>query len=391
MRRPAEAAARRLASEVGASFLLGAIAGVAQGIAHGRVSAGTGQLVDWDRVYQIGSKLCGGTSAQLSSAERQEREAHYRAIVERVSPRMVEYLGGNFSFSTRPEVLDRAGWIQANIGSFATVFEPVEDVLRQHMGNRLSSPLNQQTGSVVLGVMLGYLSRRVLGQYDPALLGKEALTAGRLYFVEPNLESARRQMSLPKDQFETWIVFHELTHSWQFEAHSWLREHMNEHVRTLLTSASGKLAQIDAAELLRLAMRGELDLRRPDRVLTSFMTSEQKRIFDQLQALMSLLEGFSNHVMDALGPEMLPDYGLISSQFERRHERKTRGEKLFIRATGLEMKMEQYRIGELFVNDVVHARGVAFMNKVWDGPERLPALREIYHPAEWVDRVGRQP
>ncbi|MBV8086958.1 MAG: zinc-dependent metalloprotease, partial [Chloroflexi bacterium] len=303
------------------------------------------------------------------------------------SPQMSAYLGGEFVFATKPEVLDRADWIEANIGSFATVFEPVEDILRERMGRRMSTPMNQQAGSVALGVMLGYLSRRVLGQYDPALLGKEAVATGRLYFVEANLDAARRHLSLPKEQFETWIVFHELTHSWQFEAHPWLRDYMNDNVRTLLTSASGRLARVDAGELLRLAMRGELDLFRPQKLLTGLMTPDQRRIFDQLQALMSLLEGFSNHVMDALGPHLLPDYSRIAAQFERRQQDKSPAEKLFIRMTGLEMKMEQYRIGERFVNEVVRARGVAFTNRVWQGPGWLPNLREVYEPSRWIARA----
>ncbi|HEY8953015.1 MAG TPA: zinc-dependent metalloprotease, partial [Candidatus Dormibacteraeota bacterium] len=281
------------------------------------------------------------------------------------------------------------GWIEANIGSFGAVFEPVEQVLRARMGDRLSSPMNQQSSSIILGVLLGYLSRRVLGQYDPALLGKEAVTTGRLYLVAPNLEQARRQMSLPKDQFETWVVFHELTHSWQFEAHPWLREFMNQRVRELLVSASGKLAQIDAGELLRLAMRGELDVRQPHKLITGLMTPDQRRGFDQLQGLMSLLEGFSNHVMDALGPDMLPDYSLIARQFEARQQRKGQAEKLFIKITGLEMKLEQYRIGESFVDHVVRARGIAFMNKAWECAENLPTLAEIHAPEEWIQRLSR--
>jgi coenzyme F420 biosynthesis associated uncharacterized protein len=387
--KPSDRTARRIGSQLGAAFLVGAVAGIAQGVVRSRAGGrGDLALIDWDRVFQVGSFLSGTSlSMRLSAAQRHEREAHYRGIVERVSPQMSAYLGGEFVFSTKPEVLDRADWIEANIGSFATVFEPVEDILRDRMGRRLSSPMNQQTGSVALGVMLGYLSRRVLGQYDPALLGKEAVATGRLYFVEANLEAARRQLGLPKDQFETWIVFHELTHSWQFEAHPWLRDFMNEHVRTLLTSASGRLARLDAGELLRLAMRGELDLFRPQRLLTGLMTPEQRIIFDRLQALMSLLEGFSNHVMDALGPDLLPDYSRIAAQFERRQENKSPAEKLFIRATGLEMKMEQYKIGERFVNEIVRSRGIAFMNRVWQGPEWLPNLREVYEPQRWVARA----
>jgi coenzyme F420 biosynthesis associated uncharacterized protein len=334
----------------------------------------------------------GGLTGRMTAAERAQREAHFAAIVEQVAPRMTAYLragsGDEFVFRTRPEVLDRAAWIEANIGSFGTVFEPVEEVLRSRLGGALNNPLNQQTSSVMLGIMLGYLSRRVLGQYDPALLGKEAIASGRLYFVATNLDQARRQMGLPKDQFETWVVFHELTHSWQFEAHPWLRDFMNERIRELLTSASGKLATIDAGELLKLAMRGELDIRQPHKALTSIMTPGQRRIFEQLQGLMSLLEGFSNHVMDALGPEMLPDYALIAAQFEARQEQKSQAEKLFVKITGLEMKLEQYRAGERFVDHVVKARDTAFMNRAWSGPETLPTLREIYAPDEWIDRIA---
>jgi coenzyme F420 biosynthesis associated uncharacterized protein len=387
-------ATRRLATQLASAFIVGAVAGVAQNVARGRATSQPRELIDWDRVYQIGSLLSGATlSGKLGRAEREAREAYYREIVERVSPRMIAYLGfgaaSSFAFTTRPEVLDRPAWIEANIGSFGTVFEPVEAILRERMGSYvLANPLNQQTSSVLLGIMLGYLSRHVLGQYDPALLGKEAVTTGRLYFVEANLDHARRQMGLPKEQFDTWVIFHELTHSWQFEAHPWLRGFMNSHIRELLTSASGKLTQIDAGELLRLAMRGELDIRQPQKILTGLMSLDQRQLFDQLQGLMSLLEGYSNHVMDALGPDMLPDYSLISAQFERRQQRKGQAEKLFIKMTGLEMKMEQYRAGEAFVDHVVRARDIAFMNRAWESPETLPSLREIYEPGEWVARLS---
>jgi coenzyme F420 biosynthesis associated uncharacterized protein len=384
--------ARRLATNLAAAFVLGAIVGVAQNAARRRMAR---EMIDWDRVYQIGSTLSGsGLAGRLTRAQREDREAHFREIVERVAPSMLAYLGPGslsmFAFTTKAEALDRAAWIEANIGSFGTVFEPVEEALRERFGDKLSSPLNQQSSSVILGVLLGYLSRRVLGQYDPALLGKEAVTTGRLYFVVPNLEHARWQMGLPKEQFETWVVFHELTHSWQFEAHPWLREFMNRRLRELLVSASGKLAAFDAGELLHLAMRGDLDVRRPDKLLTGLMTPEQRRIFDQLQALMSLLEGFSNHVMDALGPEMLPDYARIATQFEARQQRKSQAEKLFIRLTGLELKLEQYRVGEAFVDSIVRSRGIEFMNRVWESAEALPTLREIYEPAAWIERMERE-
>jgi coenzyme F420 biosynthesis associated uncharacterized protein len=390
---PPSRAARRFAADLAAAFLLGAVAGVAQGVGRARTAAAPREMIDWDRVYQIASLLSGGgLGARLAREQREARETYFRSVVERVAPRMLDYLGSgslaSFSFTTRPEVLDRAGWIEANIGSFGGIFEPVEAVLRQRMGNRVSNPVNQQTSSVLLGVVLGYLSRRVLGQYDPALLGKETVNVTRLYFVEPNLEQARRQMDLPKEQFETWVAFHELTHAWQFEAHPWLRTFMNTRIRELLTSASSRLTQVDLGELLRLAMRGELSLKQPQKLLLGLMSVEQARIFEQLQALMSLLEGFSNHVMDALGPEMLPDYADIARKFEARQQHKSQAELLFVRLTGLELKLEQYRAGEKFVDAVVRERGPAFMNQVWEVPDALPSLGEIYRPEDWIQRMA---
>ena len=386
-----ESTQRRLATETASAFLLGAVAGMARGM--GRVApARKRQLVDWRRVYQVASALSASRpSTRLDLRERRRREDQYQGIVERVSPALLDYLGpgltGQFVFTTRPEVIDRPAWIEANIGSFATVFEPVESLLQERLNRRTDSLLNQQAGSALLGVMLGYLSRHVLGQYDPSLLSKQEIVAGRLYFVEPNMIEARRQMGLDQEQFETWIVFHELTHSWQFEAHQWLRTFMNERVRRLLSLASGKLVQLDATELLGMAMRGELSLRQPQKMLTGLMPPEQKEIFDRLQALMSLLEGFSNHVMDALGPRLLPDYAAIARRFEQRQEHKGQAERVFMRLTGLEMKMEQYRVGQRFVDEVVRQRGIAFMNRAWRDPESLPGPSEIVHPDEWIARL----
>ena len=120
------------------------------------------------------------------------------------------------------------------------------------------------------------------------------------------------------------------------------------------------------------------------------MTEEQRGIVSQLQALMSLAEGYSNHVMNAVGRQILPSFDLIHERVERRQQRRSRTEELFLKLTGLKMKMEQYRLGEAFTDEVVHQRDIAFLNLAWQAPENLPSEWEIQHPNDWVTRIERQ-
>ncbi len=382
-----------MAASVASAFISGAGRGIAWNVQSRRSLEERAQLVDWARARQVARLIINRNSAgQLDQARKAKLETDYRAIIEQVSPQMLAYLGPGstptFRFEAFAHVVDRLNWVDANIENFRTIFEPVEVIVQERLAGRLSQPINQQVSSLFLGVMLGYLSGRVLGQYDPSLLGKEAITAGKLFFVQPNLEAAQRELQIPRDQFLTWIVFHELTHSWQFEAHPWLRDFMNMQVRRLVTTATGRLVDTDATQLLRMAMRGDLSFRQPRKMVTAMMTADQLQIFDRLQAVMSLVEGFSDHVMDTLGPEMLPAYDDISHKFKARQGRRTPAENLFMRVTGLEMKMEQYRVGELFVNSIVRQRGIQFMNQVWDAAANLPTLDEVYEPAKWITRMS---
>jgi len=382
-----------LAAHLAAAFLNGAVSGASWNARSRRTARQAEVLVDWPRVRQVAHVVARRTgAARLDQPTRQAWEAEYRDIIARVSPPLLRYLGPGanpaFHFETAPEVVGRLEWIDVNLATFRGMFQPVEVLAAERLRGHISQPLNQQASSLMLGLVLGYLSGRVLGQYDPSLLVSEVLPPGKLLLLQPNLEAAQHDLGVPARQFFTWIVFHELTHSWQFEAHPWLRTYMSSQVSQLLASTSGRLIETDAAELLRLAMRGDISLRQPQRLAAALMTADQLDTFNRLQAVMCLVEGFSNHVMDVLGPETLPDYAHISGAFEGRDKRRGSAEKLFVRLTGLELKMEQYKAGERFVDAVVAARGIAIMNRAWEGPANLPDLREIYQPQLWLDRVA---
>src|SRR6185312_14074219 len=257
--------------------------------------------------------------------------------------------------------------------------------------NLLWGEVNQRVLSTELGFLLGYLARRVLGQYDLTLLGREPVSRGKLYFVQPNIERVERMLALPSDDFRLWLALHETTHVFEFEAHPWVRQHVNSQ----LESYFGYLNQ-DVEHLKRgmaglkvfwdraREQRGE-----NERWINLVMTPEQKQVFDTMQATMSVIEGYSNHVMNAVGKQLIPTYEVISRRFEQRQRQRSTAEQLFARLTGLDIKMEQYRQGEAFINYVVNERGHDFVRQVWNSAEYLPTLTEIQNPDRWIARVDK--
>lgn len=357
----------------------------------------TPTLIDWDQARSIASNMNRQTS--ISAADRASLDTYYQQLTSRSIPIVAEYTGDELL----PDVehvyaFDRIDWVNANIDSFAHMFEPLEalnplsDQESPRTINLLWGTFNQRVLSAEVGFLLGYLARRVLGQYDLTLLGKEPVSRGKLYFVQPNIVRVERMLGLPSEDFRLWLALHETTHVFEFEAHPWVRQHVNG----LLESYFGHLNQ-DVEHLKRgfagvkvfwdraREQRGE-----SDRWIDLVMTPEQKAIFNSMQATMSVIEGYSNHVMNAVGKQLIPTYEVISRRFERRQRQRTAAEQLFARLTGLDIKMEQYRQGEAFINEVVKERGHDFARQVWNAPEYLPSLEEIKAPQTWIARIDKR-
>jgi coenzyme F420 biosynthesis associated uncharacterized protein len=315
--------------------------------------------------------------------------------VQSVERPLQEYTGTVLPLAeTSVEVMDRPDWIKANLANFQVLFEPVEDAYRRSLeGGRggaaqAFSPAAQMALSSQFGLLIGYLARRVLGQYDVSLLGKEPVTGGKLYFVEPNIRALEQRMQVPPAEVRRWIVLHEATHAHEFEVHPWVRGYLNDHLRAYLKSViEDMLPGAKQSPLGSLALRLADNLRRGHNLLNALMTPQQRQIVSQLQALMSLAEGYSNHVMNAVGRQTLPHFDAISQALERRQRNRGAIEELFLKLTGLKMKMEQYKLGEAFVDQVVAARGITFLNRAWDRPENLPTEEEIRRPPSWITRM----
>jgi len=207
--------------------------------------------------------------------------------------------------------------------------------------------------------------------------------------VEENIRQTARTMDVPLTPFRTWIALHETTHAFEFEAHPWLRPYLAGRLERQLTLFSNDASGMgrDAIRTLGAALRG--DGRADDQHwMERLMTVEQRELFRETQAVMALLEGFGDHVMDAVGKDLVPGVELISERFHGRRTQRTPFERAMLRITGMDLKMDQYRKGELFVAGIERLAGAAALRRLWDGPETLPTPAEIDRPADWVRRMG---
>jgi coenzyme F420 biosynthesis associated uncharacterized protein len=383
---------------------LGLFAGAAIGAAAGRKTRGMTTdrelptLIDWNQARTIAVNMNRG--AALTATERQRLDGEYRELVRRCLPVVAAYTGSELPPTLeRTFAFDRVDWIHANIEGFRRMFAPLESLNplqgqtkdgKATVAAVLWGGVNQRVVSSELGLLLGYLARRVLGQYDLALLGREPVTSGKLYYVEPNIRMVEQTLSLPKDDFRMWLALHETTHAFEFEAHPWLRDHFNgllERYFEFLKEDAEKLRQGGMRQLRIFVERARSGDRGEGSWLEALMTPEQRALFSQMQAMMCMVEGYSNHVMNAVGRDLLATYDQISRKFELRQKQRSFSEQLFARLTGLNVKMEQYRLGEAFINRVVAERGHGFARRIWDGAEFLPTMAEIWQPERWLARM----
>lgn len=381
-----------------AGLIVGTAVGAAITVAGRRVerNARAAGLVDWRRVEEIAAARLRSAPGALTEAELRATEGAYAAAMARVVPALTEHLGAPLpGVVDRVSVVDRAAWVRANTAVFSGLIGRLEAELLDQVlppgggfGKAAMALANRWVTTRQLGLLLGFMGQRVLGQYDLALLSAEQ-APGRLLFVEENIRQTARALDVPLDPFRTWIALHETTHAYEFEAHPWLRPYLAERLERQLTAFSQDARSLgrEAMRSLGNALRGEG--RRDDlHWMERLMGDEQRRLFRETQAVMSLLEGFGDHVMDAVGRDLVPGVERISERFHGRRANRTPFERAMMRLTGLDLKMEQYRKGEAFVAEVERVGGRAALLRLWDGPETLPTHDELGAPHVWLARVG---
>lgn len=290
-----------------------------------------------------------------------------------------------------PEGVSRREWVASNVVSTRALIEPMLERITERLGP--VKPAAQLwlglTGSSEVGVLIGYLAQRVLGQYELVLLAEHADgRPPRLLFVLPNLGDAVRRFQADEREFVTWVALHEVTHAVQFGGVPWLQDHLAGLIRELLESAESRMTKRrqlrlpdrDTVErVARAALRADL--------LGMLASEPERAVMDRTQAVMAVIEGHAEHVMDAVAPELLPSLPDLRQALDERRRVQSPFGRLVSRLLGLEMKLKQYERGKIFCDEIVRVGGRAALTHLFSAPEALPTLAEIEDPAAWLDRV----
>lgn len=344
-------------------------------------------MIDWPLAERLAGRLAGESSADGPDAQKLQLLVDESVDVvtgyTRLSPQLAV---------PRAEALTRAEWATANAKSLRPLLDPAVEAIgakagRPGQGLRLAA---SATLTLEAGAMLGLLSRRVLGQYDLALVKGPSDPPPRLLFISSNLDQTSRSFGAGGDDFLRWVVVHEVTHAVQFGSVEWLRPHIGAMALELLESLDQgglPLARRPIGELGR-SIGDRVSRLVVDRDPFALMLGRREReLLDSMQAVMTVVEGHAEHVMDAAGAQVIPSLGSLRQSMGERRRSPGPVWKLISRLMGMEMKMRQYEAGRRFCDEVVRLEGVEGLNRIWDSPEALPSLAEIEAPRDWIARI----
>jgi coenzyme F420 biosynthesis associated uncharacterized protein len=292
--------------------------------------------------------------------------------------------------AARGRVADRPMWIAANINSFQRLLRPVSEKLAEvRRPGRVGAFMGKASG-VEVGVLLGWMSSRVLGQYDLLVIEDEnPEDQDIVYYVGPNVMALERKYGFPPEEFRLWLALHECTHRAQFTGIPWLRQHFLGLVNATIESVDPD------PEVLRTAVKRILESRRNgDDALAAgglpalFASEEQLEILNRISGMMSLLEGHGDVTMDRAGEGGVPSADRFAQVLRARRNSARGLTRIFQKIIGLEAKLNQYEAGESFIAAVEAAGGPELLERAWEGPENLPTMDEIREPRVWIDRIS---
>jgi coenzyme F420 biosynthesis associated uncharacterized protein len=345
-------------------------------------------LVDWPLAERIAVSVAGKGPSWDGAGQEALRNECDRAV------KLVRRYTGLRPRGRIPgaELVGRDEWVRTNLASFRQMSVEVERRMADHVRvaggtNGDVSGLTRAAAGVEVGLATGFLAQRVVGQYDVALIGP--VRQPRLLFVAPNLSAARERLDVERDLFLRWIAMHEATHAVQFAAVPWLREHVGAIAREMLVEAAVEVKPAELiGRLIRLSPRQLVRSVRAGEIVSLLWSPEQRLLMERLLAAMTLVEGYAEHVMDAVGDRLDPAYADLRRRLERDRDRRGLLDQVVSKLLGLEMKMAQYRRGKAFADEVVRSAGIRALNRAWSSPEALPSMEELDAPEVWLARVG---
>ena len=342
-----------------------------------------GRTVDWGFAATVGQWLARPGPPSTDYTRRQAID-NLNTAAKAAEPPVREVTGLQTNGAVPDaRIVDRAGWIQAAAESMR-VMTGGTDKPRSVISGRVTGA---QTGAV-----LAFVASGILGQYDPFAASQDG---GVLLLVYPNVIAVERQLRVEPSEFRLWVCLHEVTHRVQFTANPWLSGYMSQALGVLTQEGADDVAQVVSRLADFVRGRGDSSPAGTDAhskgvlgLLRAVQSEPQREALDQLLVLGTLLEGHADHVMDAVGPVVVPSVATIRSRFdERRHRKQPPLQRLLRALLGIDAKLSQYTRGKLFVDQVVGRVGMERFNAIWTGPDTLPRPAEIEHPQRWIDRV----
>ncbi|MFD3751711.1 zinc-dependent metalloprotease [Streptomyces cyaneofuscatus] len=373
-------------------------------------SIGGAEMVDWNLAVATATRLV-RPGPEISREEARavvaELRRHAKASEEHVRAFTRMIPEGTEPEDTPVLVVDRAGWIRANVAGFRELLRPLLAKMESRRsggpGGAVLGAVGGKVTGVELGMLLSFLASRILGQYEtfaPATreLPGSADGGGRLLLVAPNIVHVERELDVDPHDFRLWVALHEETHRTQFTGVPWLRDHLQGEIQTFLDETD--VDPMTFLERLREAAQSLSGAGRPEgergdgdggrSLVDVVQTPAQREVLGRLTAVMSLLEGHADFVMDGVGPEVVGSVAEIREKFQKRRAQGAgRLDQALRKLLGLDAKLRQYKDGEKFVRSVVEEVGMDGFNRVWTSPNTLPTKAEIAKPAEWVARVHR--
>ena len=353
-----------------------------------QASSVEGMTVDWGLAEKVANQIANRAPFNDVSYLKGLNES-FTAFTS-TAEKLVETSTGLKSFSgeARAKVVDRSGWIRANFSSLKRLLKPV---MAEDSATKKAS-ISSRVAALEIGAVLGWMSTRVLGQYDLLVLDNEDLKDQDLvYYVGPNICAIERRYAFDSDGFRLWLAIHELTHRAQFTGVSWMREHYLSLVKNLLQEvqiATDETTKKSDSQI-RLSTEPE-DSRFSEFKLSNFFTSiDQKDSINEIAALMTLLEGHGDVIMSRAGKGHVRDQERFEKVVSQRRKSATGATKIFQKLLGIEAKLAQYEQGEEFINTIEESEGIDFLNTVWEHPDNLPKLEEIKNPNLWISRIKK--
>jgi coenzyme F420 biosynthesis associated uncharacterized protein len=350
--------------------------------------------VDWGLAERVAVRVAG--HEPLAASYHYPSLAADFAELTGQAEELVEQATGLRSASgpARARVVDRGDWVRANLASFGRLLRPVTERMAERLDERrgpgaVLGGVSRRAAGVEIGALLGWMSTRVLGQYDLLIIEDEDPDDQDLvYYVGPNVLALEKRFGFPPREFRLWLALHEVTHRAQFTGVPWLRAHFLSLVNQTLDTVDP-----DPKRFLEALSRVLDDVRSGHNPLdegglaTLLASPDQRDVFARIGGMMSLLEGHGDVTMDRAGEGHVPSAARFSKALRQRRRQGSTAAKMVQKVVGIDAKMKQYAQGEKFIAYVERHGGPDALAAAWRGPEWLPDMDEIRSPQDWLDRV----